>query len=44
MQSDGSSLSPVPILSQTSPIHTFQSYFPKIQSNIIFPSMRWSSE
>jgi len=32
----------VPILSRIAPIHTFTSYFPKIQSNIIFPHMRWS--
>jgi hypothetical protein len=28
-----------PILSQMHPIHTFPPYFPKIHSNIIFPSM-----
>jgi hypothetical protein len=28
----------VPILSQMHPVHTFRLYFPKIHSNIIFPS------
>jgi hypothetical protein len=28
----------VPILSQMKPVHTFQSCFPKINSNIILPS------
>jgi hypothetical protein len=28
----------VPILSHMNPIRTFQIYFPKIHSNIIFPS------
>jgi hypothetical protein len=34
----------VPILSQMNPIHTFPPYFPKIHSNVIFPSTPRSSE
>jgi hypothetical protein len=34
----------VPILSQMHPAHIFPPYFPKIHSNIIFPSTRRSSE
>jgi hypothetical protein len=34
----------VPILSQINPVHAFPPYFPKINSNIIFPSMPRSSE
>jgi hypothetical protein len=28
----------IPILSQMNPVHTFPPYFPKIHSNIVFPS------
>jgi hypothetical protein len=34
----------VPVPSQMNPIHTFPPYFPKIQSNVIFPSPPRSSE
>jgi hypothetical protein len=34
----------VPILSQIHPVHNFPHYFPKIHSNIIFPSTPGSSE
>jgi hypothetical protein len=33
-----------PVLIQTNPAHTFPPYFPKIHSNIIFPSTPWSSK
>jgi hypothetical protein len=33
-----------PILNKMNPVHIFPSYFPKIQCNIIFPSMPRSSE
>jgi len=32
------------VLSQMHPVHTFPPYFPKIHSNIIFPSTPRSSE
>jgi len=35
---------PVHILGQMHPIHTFPSYFPKMHSNIIFPTTSKSSE
>jgi hypothetical protein len=38
------SLPLVPILRQMNPVHTFPPYFPKIHSNIIFPSTPRSSE
>jgi len=33
----------VPVLSQINPVHTLSTYFPKIYSNIILPSMFMSS-
>lgn len=35
---------PAPAPSQINPIHTLQTYFPKIRFNIIFPAIRRSSE